>query len=126
LIFLRISKVDLTRETHMVSMECHRHHQRKLPRTISIGHGEKAKIPVENCIILNPADMSLSMIIAEDLCEMMHDLINLQSSSDLHRMGPQSLPPPFKHIVLVDKMELMAVVGLRPMSVEGVEILSEE
>jgi len=123
LIFLRISKAGSTREIHMVSMECHRHHQRRLPLTISTDHGEKAKIPVENCIILNPADMSLSMIIAEGLCEMTHDLINLQSSSDLPRMVPQSLPLRFKRIELADKTELMVVVGLHPMSVEGVETL---
>lgn len=92
---------------------------------ISTGHGEKAKIPVENCLILNPGDMSLSMIIAEDPCEMMHELINLQSSSDLPRMVPQSLPLRFKRIELADKTELMVVVGLHPMSVGGVEILSE-
>ncbi len=55
---------------------------------------------------------------------MMHVVNNLQSYSGLHKETvQQSRLQPFKRIGLAAKMELMDVVVLLPMLVEGVAIL---
>jgi hypothetical protein len=64
------------------------------------------------------------MITAEDPCAMMHVVNNLQSYSGLYKETvQQSRLQPFKRTGLAAKMELMDVVVLLPMLVEGVAIL---
>jgi hypothetical protein len=91
---------------------------------ISVGHGEKVQIPVENCTTRSLEDMSQSMTTAEDPCAMMHVVHSLQSYSGLLKeMVQPSHLQLSRHIELVVKMGHMVDVVLLLMLVEEVATL---
>lgn len=94
---------------------------------ISIGHGERIRTLAGNCTTPSLADMNLSVITAEDPCEMIPVVTSPQSYRGLlNQMVQQSHLPPSKRTEQVVRMEAMVGAVLLLMLVEGAAILSEE
>ena len=85
-----------------------------------VDHGERGPTLVVNSTIRSLAGMSLSMILAEDLCATMRALTNQRCSNDLCKMGILSHLQRFKPTERV-RMVGMVVVEPLPMPVEAAE-----